>query len=185
MLNHDQKDQNELLSRFRSGDRDAFEQVFRLYLKPLRLNAFLILKNEQEAEDLVQQLFLEIWNHQLYRNIQVSLKSYLHTSVRHRCLNHIKTLNRQSKNLKGYAVQLAVNEAEPEYEPSPKILAVLEGLPARQSKAFHLIHMEDKHYQEAAAEMGISINSLKSHLKLAMKFLRVRFKPSQVHPYNR
>lgn len=177
-------DQHELLVLFRSGDRAAFEQVFRLYVKPLRLNAFLILKNEQEAEDLVQQLFLEIWNQQLYRNIQVSLKAYLHTSIKHRCLNYLKTLNRQTKKLHEYAVQLEADSPEADEQPSPQLLTVLDGLPPRQSKAFHLIHMQNKKYLEAAGEMGISINSLKSHLKLAVKFLRTKLKSSPIHPYN-
>ena len=182
MLNHDQ---NELLAKFRSGDRAAFEQVFRLYLKPLRLNAFLILRNEQEAEDLVQQLFLDIWNQQLYRNIQSSLKAYLHTSIKHRCLNYLKKLSRQTKNLHEYAGRLETDTAEVNEQPSPQLLTVLDGLPAQQLKAFHLIHMENKRYQEAATEMGISINSLKSHLKLAVKFVRIKLKASPIHPFNK
>ena len=182
MLNHDQ---NELLTQFKSGDRAAFEQVFRLYLKPLRLNAFLILKNEQEAEDLVQQLFLDIWNQRLYQNIQKSLKAYLHTSIKHRSLNYIKNAGRQIKNLQEYAGLQVTEAVQAEELPSPKLLTVLDGLPAQQLKAFNLIHMEDKRYQEAADEMGISINSLKSHLKLAVKFVRIKLKASPLHPYNK
>jgi RNA polymerase sigma factor (sigma-70 family) len=182
MLNHDE---TELLAQFRAGDRVAFEQVFRLYLKPLRLNAFLILKNEQEAEDLVQQLFLDIWNQQLYRNIHKSLKAYLHTSIKHRCLNHIKNLGRQTKNLNEYTGQMQIETAEADEPPSPQLLTVLDGLPAQQLKAFHLIHLDDKRYQDAAEEMGISINSLKSHLKLAVKFVRIKLRSSLIHPYNR
>lgn len=182
MLNHDQ---NELLFQFRSGDKVAFEQVFKLYFKPLRLNAFLILKNEQEAEDLVQQLFLDIWNQQLYRNIQSSLKAYLHTSIQHRCLNYLKKLSRQAKKLHEYAGHMELDTTEVNEQPSPQLLTVLDGLPAQQLKAFHLIHMENKRYQEAAEEMGISINSLKSHLKLAVKFVRIKLKTSPIHPFNK
>jgi RNA polymerase sigma factor (sigma-70 family) len=182
MLNHDQ---NELLAQFRSGDRIAFEHVFRLFLKPLRLNAFLILRNEQEAEDLVQQLFLDIWNQRLYQNIQTSLKAYLHTSIKHRCLNYLKSLSRQTKNLQEYAGQQVIEDAEMDEPPSPQLLTILDGLPAQQLKAFNLVHMENKRYQEAAEEMGISINSLKSHLKLAVKFVRIKLKASPIHPYNK
>ncbi|MHA4843782.1 RNA polymerase sigma factor [Flavitalea antarctica] len=178
------QDQTELLVRFRTGDKAAFEQVFKLYLKPLRLNAFLILKNEQEAEDMVQQLFLDIWNQQLYRNIEKSVKAYLHTSIRHRCLNYLKLLGKQTKNLKDYAGQLETENVDGELSPSPQLLSVLDGLPTQQFRAFHLIHLENKRYQDAAEEMGISINSVKSHLKLAVKFLRIKLKSSPIHPYN-
>ena len=176
--------QDELLSLLQSGDKAAFEQLFRLHFKPLRLNAYLILKNEQEAEDIVQQLFLDIWNFELYRNIQTSLKSYLHTAIKHRCLNYLKSQNRQTKKLHEYAIQLQTNISVESEPPSPQLLTVLDSLPAQQWKAFHLIHMQNKKYQEAAEEMGISINSLKSHLKLAVKCVRGKLKAAQLHPIN-
>lgn len=175
-------DPNELLSLLKLGDRSAFEQMFRLYLKPLRLNAFLLLKNEQEAEDLVQQLFLDIWNQQLYKNIQTSLKSYLHTAIRHRCLNHLKALSRQSKKLHEYAIQVQTNTEELNEVPAPQFLTLLNGLPTQQGRAFDLIHMQNKRYQDAATEMGISVNSLKSHLKLAVKFVRIRVNAAKNSP---
>jgi RNA polymerase sigma-70 factor (ECF subfamily) len=66
--------------------------------------------------------------------------------------------------------------SEDDQEPllKPYLLAALNELPAQRFKAFNLVHMEDKKYHEAAKEMGISVNSLKSHLKLAVKFLRMR-----------
>ncbi|RYF97538.1 MAG: sigma-70 family RNA polymerase sigma factor, partial [Chitinophagaceae bacterium] len=132
-----------------------------------------------------QQLFLDIWNQGLYRNIQKSLKAYLHTSIKHRCLNHIRISSRQTRHLHEYAGQLEIDTSEGEAQTSPQLLTALDGLPTQQMKAFHLIHMENKRYQDAAQEMGISINSLKSHLKLAVKFVRIKLKTSPIHPSNK
>lgn len=75
-----------------------------------------------------------------------------------------------------YKESIKINIAEEYHEPAlkPSYIAVLSELPTKRFRAFQLVHLEDKKYSEAAHEMGISINSLKSHLKLAVKFLKMR-----------
>lgn len=171
-------DYTRLLIDLQAGHAAAFEQVFKLLYKPLRMQAFLILKNEEEAEDQVQQLFFDLWNKQLYRNVQQSLKAYLHTAIRNRCFNYLTRANQKNKIWNEYAGHFDVTIAAGDKEQvlMPYLLQVLKELPVQRYTAFNLVHMEDKKYHEAAREMGISINSLKSHLKLAVKFLRIRLK---------
>ena len=177
----------DLLTAFKKGDEAAFEQVFKHYFKPLRLQAYLLLKNAEEAEDQVQQLFLDIWNKQLYRSVQQSLKSYLHASIRNRCLNCLTKSSVENKKRLAYAEQAAAGLGEEEQDRPAQtgVLAVLRELPTQRFNAFRLVHLENKQYTEAAAEMGISVNSLKSHLKLAVRFLRVRVKMNAVHPFDK
>lgn len=181
-------DQNlqQLLTAFKEGDEVAFEQVFKQYFRPLRLHAFLLLKNEAEAEDQVQQLFLDIWNKQLHRHIHQSLTSYLHASIRNRCLNCLTKSSVENKKRLAYAEYAAAGHVREQQEQPAQtgLLAILGELPAQRCKAFQLVHLENKQYTEAAAEMGISVNSLKSHLKLAVKDLRVRVKMHAVHPFD-
>lgn len=182
------QDHVQLLSDFKKGDEAAFKQVFRFYYKPLRLQAFLILKNEEEAEDLVQQLFLDLWNKQLYRNVHQSLKAYLHMAIRNRSLNYLAKSNMEIKMRQEYAgrqANLHQWEENPDQPFQLNLLAVLNELPPQRYKAFSLVHIKDKKYHEAALEMGISINSLKSHLKLAVKFLRVRLKTTTIHLFTK
>ena len=168
-------DHIQLLRAFQAGHEAAFEQVFKLFYKPLRMQAFLILKDEHEAEDQVQQLFLDMWNKQLYRNVQQSLNAYLHTAVRNRCYNHLARERHENEKRKEYAAYpgLTMEDAR-SVALQPHLLAALSELPPQRFHAFTLVHLEDKKYQDAAREMGISINSLKSHLKLAVRFLRMR-----------
>lgn len=167
-------DQIQILLAFQKGDVSAFEKVFKSYYKPLRLQAFLILKNEEEAEDQVQQLFFDIWNRQLFRNVHESLKAYLFTAVRNRCYNILTKEAHRKKVLADYAKTLQYSDTDIYNEPVLKTFfhSALNELPAQRSRAFHLVHIEDKKYTQAAREMDISINSLKSHLKLAVKFLK-------------
>jgi RNA polymerase sigma factor (sigma-70 family) len=164
----------QLLPAFQKGDVSAFEQVFKLYYKHLRLQAFLILKNEEDAEDQVQQLFLDIWTRQLYSNVQQSLKAYLFIAIRNRCYNCFTKATRVKKVMGEYAETIKLSETK-EYNDNglnTSFQSVLNELPAQRFRAFHLVHIEDKKYAQAALEMGISINSLKSHLKLAVNFLK-------------
>ena len=169
-------DHLQLLRAFQAGNETAFERVFRMYYKPLRMQAYLILNNEQDAEDQVQQLFLDIWNRQLFRNVHESLKAYLHTAIRNRCFNCLARASHMNKALEQYAESMTVSATEEYDEPVLRhyFQAALNELPRQRSRAFHLVYVEDKKYNQAAEEMGISINSLKSHLKLAVKFLKMQ-----------
>lgn len=169
-------DELRLLPAFKTGDKKAFEQVFKFYYKPLRLQAYLILKNEEDAEDQVQQLFLDMWNRQLYRNVEESVKSYLYTAIKNRCFNCLTKASHRNKVFSDYTIiaNSSLNEEYKEPVLQPLYRAALNELPAQRFRAFHLVHMEDKKYDDAAREMGISINSLKSHLKLAVKSLKIR-----------
>ena len=168
--------QSGLLKSFNAGDQSAFETVFKTFYKPLRMQAFLLLKSKEDSEDLVQQLFLDIWNRELYRNINDSLKAYLFTAIRHRCYNFV----RQSRRLQGLKEKFAKEDHSEVFFPIEEPLlegrfrTALDSLPVQRGRAFELVYLEDKKYMQAALEMGISVNSLKSHLKLAVKFLRLK-----------
>jgi len=170
-------DQALLLEAFRAGDAAAFEQVFRTHYKSLHLQAYLLLKDEEEAEDLVQQLFLDMWNKQMYSKVQHSIRAYLHAALRNQCLNHLKRMS-VHKRLRDEYVELG--SGEPKQEPldedegDPGLLNILKEMPMQRLRAFNLVHLQDKKYQDAAKEMGISVNSLKTHVKLAIRFLRMR-----------
>ena len=167
----------QLLSDFKKGDVVAFGQVFKQFYKQLRLEAFLLLNDTNDAEDMVQQLFLDIWQKQLYANVDLSLRAYLHTAIRNRCLNLLDRKKTYEKTITEYADTLpAEGVMEPSSHTSATLPAHMEtalaSMPAQRLTAFNLVYMEEKRYKEAAMEMGVSINSLKTHLKIGLKFLR-------------
>jgi RNA polymerase sigma-70 factor (ECF subfamily) len=167
-----------LLSRIKNGDVPAYEQLYKKYYKLLNTEAFLLLEDAMEAEDEVQSLFVEIWHRQLYLNINSSVKAYLQKSIHNRCLKVIRKRKTMNRQLGEYASSLegaVAGEDGSKQEEPMNMTALLRELPLQRSEAFNLVYMENKKYKEAAAEMGISINSVKTHLKLAVKMLRKRF----------
>lgn len=167
-----------LLHQLREGDIKAYEQLFKKYYKSLTVDAYYLLKDETEAEDQVQSLFIEIWDKQLYHNITYSVKSYLHTAIRNKCLSFIEKGKNEHKRFHAYVNTLAdeINENVVENkETENRLNLILNELPIQRLRAFSLVYLEDKKYKEAAEEMGITINSVKTHLKLALKILQKKF----------
>ena len=165
-----------ILAKLKEGDLKAYETLFKKYYKLLNMHAFYILEDEMESEDVVQLLFSEIWERKLYDNIHSSLKAYLQISVKNRCLKILEKRKTARKRIDNYKYTL--NEADDveveEDRDYNDLYGVLKELPQQRQQAFTLVYIEDKKYKEAANEMGITINSVKTHLKLAVKELRKR-----------
>jgi len=83
------KDQ-ELLKRIKHNDRMAFEIVFRKYFHDLLENASFYLGNSQLAEDIVQDIFLKIWDSRNRMTIHSSLKGYLFRSIHNNCIQYLR-----------------------------------------------------------------------------------------------
>ncbi|QEC43176.1 RNA polymerase sigma factor [Pseudobacter ginsenosidimutans] len=169
-----------LLNRLKAGDMQAYELLYKKYYKLLSAEAYLILEDAMEAEDQVQTLFVELWQRQLFNAINGSVKAYLQRATHNRCLKVIRKRKSVSRHFGKY---LYVVNATPETTTVEKeeadrdfnMHSLLNELPLQRSEAFHLVYIENKKYKEAADHMGISINSVKTHLKLAVRSLRSRF----------
>jgi RNA polymerase sigma-70 factor (ECF subfamily) len=163
----------QIMELLKTGNKDALELLFKKYYKLLIVSAFYILKDEMEAEDTVQAFFVDLWERQLFHNINSSLKAYLTTAVRNRCLKKVEKETLLQKRIANY--QYTISEIEEEQEVPEQEINVekmLANLSIQRLQAVTLVHYQKKRYKEAAFEMGISINSLKTHLKLAIKTLR-------------
>lgn len=168
-------DDNELLILLKEDSLEAYEILFKRYYKLLCLQAAILLMDEAEAEDLVQELFIEMWDKKIYRQITQSLKAYLYRAVRNKCINELRRNKLVKHKLQEY-YEYRMKRKEPvlleQKELAANIQNVLQEFPSQRLKAFTLVYMENKRYREAADEMGLSINSVKTHLRLALQVLR-------------
>jgi RNA polymerase sigma factor (sigma-70 family) len=165
-------DDAQIIEQLKTGNREAFEVLFKKYYKLLTVTAFYVLKDEMDAEDIVQGFFIDLWERQLYTNINSSLKAYLTTAIRNRCLKKMEAETRVQKKLDDYSYTLS--EVDEEVMVVPQICPdkLLANLSVQRMQAFTLVHYQNKRYVDAADEMGISVNSLKTHLKLAVRTLK-------------
>lgn len=165
-----------LLARLRNNDVDAFDELYLKYFKLLCASAYFLLKNEGEAKDIVQNLFVDIWEKKLFNNFHDDVKGYLFLSVKNRCLNLIKSGKVKKRREEWSAVGQAHctdTEQPDETDYSEKLKYVLANMKGQKQRAVRMVYLDGKKYKDAAQQMGISVNSLKTHLKSALKTLRI------------
>ncbi|SEW54083.1 RNA polymerase sigma factor [Chitinophaga arvensicola] len=164
-----------LVQRLKEGDASAYDALFMKYHKLLCLNAYWFLRNEAEANDLVQTFFLDIWDKKLYLQFTGDIKGYLHQAVKNRCLTHLRKQKTELENQVAFT-QLQEDSCVVNIETSPdyykQVLSAINEMAVQKRSAIQMVYIQGKRYQEAADEMGISINSFKTHLKRGLKVLR-------------
>lgn len=169
-----------LLVQLQQGNALAFDHLYTTYRRWLLVVAVGILQNEQEAEELVQEFFIDLWQHQLYKNIPTTSKeavqNYLFVSIKNRCLNRMAKEDTRLKRLNRFLtmpepVTSPNNKLENE-ELKTQLNDAIGQLPPRQSQVFQSAYLMDKSRKEIADEMNISEKTVKKQMQLALKALR-------------
>src|ERR1044071_443571 len=91
-----------LLQLLRTSNPQGFKALFQKYYKSLCIQAYLLLQDEGEAEDLVQDVFVKFWQERKFEVIQQSLGAYLTTMIKHAALNLLKYKSRINKKERNY-----------------------------------------------------------------------------------
>lgn len=164
-----------------SGNHTVYKQLFTTWYEPLCNYAFSIVRNMDEAEDIVQRMFCKLWDQRNELNIKTSIKSYLYRAVHNSCLNKIKQTKVRAEHNQKYAygtLEVANNNAiNIEYsELQTQIHRALEQLPPKCKEVFELSRTQQLSYAEIAAKLNISTNTVENHIAKALKLLRIGLK---------
>lgn len=160
------------------GSKPSFELLFKKLYAPLVRYALMHVRDEDEAEDVVQQLFVKLWQQRASHQAQ-QIKSYLYRSVYHECVNRARHnqvkghyMEQNLKQLNEAATR--ADEASEEKELSKRISTALESLPEQCGKAFKLSRFHHLSYAEIAQVMGISVKTVENHMGKALSLLRIK-----------
>lgn len=175
-LRHDQ-----LFETLKAGDITAFEMLFRTYYQPLCNYAFTFVQDHDEAEEIVQSTFLQVWEKRDVLEIRTGVKPYLYAMVRNACLNVIKHEKVKQQHI---AVEMAMGERSVESvsrsvmasELEAKIYRAMEALPEQCRLVFKLSRFEELKYSEIAEQLNISIKTVENHMGKALKIMREQLK---------
>jgi len=173
-------DEKIVFKEIREDNQVAFKTLFDTYYSSLCNYALQFLNDREHAEEVVQDLFVKIWEKRKVLTIETSLKNYLFRSVRNQCLNllqHEKIKKLHAEKLKD---ALLSEDAPGDYFISQEmILKIEEGvssLPEKRREIFRLSREEGMKYREIAEKLGISIKTVEIQMGLALKSLREKFK---------
>ena len=174
-------EEKHLLDRLRQGDRDAFDSIFRSYYPSLVGMAEGVLRQRAVAEEVVQDVMLELWRRRESLKVEDSLKAYLFRSARNRALNHLRHARVEQR---GEPHVTSVTEAPAtaharlvEEEIDAALRAALDDLPPGPREVFDLSRVHGLKYSEIAATLGISVKTVEARMGKALKALRERLAP--------
>lgn len=170
---------SEWIEDIRRGDEQAFERLFRTYYAPLCNYANTFLKDHDDAEEMVQNFFVTLWERRVFIEINSSLKSYLYRAVHNHCLNRLKHLNIQEtyrQHNAGVLEQTHESATNHLYasELQRQLDKAIERLPEQCRVAFKLSRFEELKYSEIAEQLGISVKTVENQIGKALKILRIQ-----------
>lgn len=174
-----QQTDQELTGLLKSGDRDAFSEIYERYKGLLYIHAFNKLRNEEEADDIVHDLFAALWEKRKELEITGYLSGYLYTSVR----NRIFKLIAKKSNARSYITSIAesINAGDcitDHLVRQNMLIEIIEkevaSLPTKMRVVFELSRKGGLSHREIAGQLDISEETVKKHIHHALKQLRVK-----------
>jgi RNA polymerase sigma-70 factor (ECF subfamily) len=152
-----------------------FEVFFKKYYKLALCISVRFTDNLTASEDIVQDIFLRLWKNAEILRPGDSLKSLLLKAVKNKSLNYIRD---KKKNQEINSIRRFPAEEKDDFEPDERIsrlLVHIENLPPKCREVLDLVIFKGKKYQEAANQLGISVNTVKTQMGIAYKQLRKIF----------
>jgi len=179
MLIYSTHKDTELHALLKQGDRRAYVEIFERYYKLLIAYADKKLQNRQEAEDVVQEVYINLWKRHESLNIESSLPSYLYRAVRYEILNiftHQKVADRYLASLDPYAKEFSeqADYRVREKEIMETINRQVDQLPAKMREVFLLSRRENMSHREIAEVLGTTEENVSRHITRALKVLRTK-----------
>ena len=154
-------------------DSSAFEELFRTYFPPLMAFARKILVDEDDAREVVQKVFISLWEKRERVDLTSSFKPYLFTSVHNRSLNVIRDRKKFSEEeIPDMAGDWDVSAQIETMELEQKIREVIDSLPERCRQIFELNRFDGLKYSEIASQLNISVKTVENQMSKALKILR-------------
>ncbi|WP_343330581.1 RNA polymerase sigma-70 factor [Polaribacter staleyi] len=160
-----------LIAQIKKKDTVAFKKCYDLFFQDLVIFANRYVSDFLVSEDIVQEVFVYVWEHSEKIEIKTSFKAYLFVMVKNRCLNHLKSIKiTDNQDYIEYSRSLIDRVELPNFTEDNntlylKVLAIVDEMPLKMQKIFKLKFIEDYKYNEIAEELNISLNTVKTQLK--------------------
>jgi len=154
-------------------DKDSLEKLFRSFFPPLMVFSKKILVDEDDAREVVQQVFISVWEKRQEIDLSTSLKTYLFTAVHNRSLNVIRDRKKfSSADVPDVAGEWDVSSVIESMELEERIMEVVRSLPEKCREVFEMNRFDGLKYSEIAVRLNISVKTVENQMSKALKVLR-------------
>lgn len=152
---------------------NQFEEYFRSLYKPLNLYALRFTEEIDDAEDIVQQAFVDAWEKNSQGFTIGNLKAYMYQAVHNRCLNYLSTRRykadtQEIPDLPDTSEEEQIRQSERD----ARLWEAIDRLPPERKKIFLMAKQEGLRYQDIAKALGISVKTVENQMGKALKTLR-------------
>lgn len=180
MANYSGYDEESLLTFIRKGDKEAFAALFDRYWGKAFQMAYQKLNSRQATEEIVQELFIALWNKHSSLSIH-NFSSYLYTCIKNKCLNYIESRIIERRHWDYYRQFIPRSDYSTEKMVSYDVLLEaintgMEGLPKKTRRVFQLNRLEGRSISEIANVLNLSEKAIEYHLTRSLKHLRMHLK---------
>lgn len=169
-----------LVKLLRADDEQAFKQIYLKYWNPLFHAAYHRLGNKEAAKELVQNLFMRLWEKRQESIIQ-QLPNYLNTAIKNSVINYIESVIIQRKYIHytketGYEQTATADDIANFNELNRAIEKAINLLPEKTRHVFKLSRFENLSAREIATNLNISEKAVEYHITQSLKFMRLHLK---------
>ena len=165
-----------ILSLYKQNEKVAMQLLFDVYYDPLLLYCTRMVHDADGAEDIVQECFVHLWFSRRLQSFEGDLDRFMFQAVRFRTINYIRDKHRRGKmhddsSVDDYILPGILREEEAGQE-IELLYRTINRLPDECRKIFLMAALDDMKYQEIADALQISVNTVKTQMKIALRFLR-------------
>ncbi len=166
-----------LLQRVANGDENAFAQLFKTHYNHLGGFIMRITESESLTQEIVQDAFLKVWTNRSALAEINCFSAYLQVVARNHAFNCLKQIARENSRKKEWVntvLRLATNDTDDKdaVDTGSLIDEAIKLLPPQQKRVYTLSRQDGMKQEEIARELGISLETVKKHMVLALRFLK-------------
>ncbi|WP_367866926.1 RNA polymerase sigma factor [Pedobacter sp. WC2423] len=170
---------NELFYRLKAGDKVAYAEIYHRYKEFLFVFAYKKTNSEEEAKDLIHELFLTLWEKRTEIVITKELSAYLFWTLRNKIFDSFRHKTVTQKYIDSFSNYLIEHEADTDYlvrhnDLSKFIESEISALPAKMRQAFELSRKSNLTRKQIAAKLNLSEETVKSHIRRALLILKTK-----------
>jgi RNA polymerase sigma-70 factor (family 1) len=178
LLNSDFNQDSILIDRLRNGDESALTELYNKFWQSLFVSSYNVLKDKELCEDIIQDIFMNIWHNREKLEINISLKGYMYACARYQVFNQFKK-NKDKIHVELFDdIDKRFQHATPETqlmheELVQQINTIVDTLPEKCQLVYKLSREEQLSHKEIAERLNISTKTVENHITKALHMIRL------------